>query len=425
MRLGTLLRLGMAGAMLAGSGGCLQKLAPPPQTPVTYKPFVTWQTALGAPVALPMHASGGRILAAAGKDICLLDAATGEILHRESTPFEWKSLRAAGGRVLLACPEAVWLWDMDERRALRRREPPAAEPFAAGLYAGPRGARFWVYVEGREVRMAPDSESGEEAVLPLAAMLKDAGHAGREEPGNARKFSEPDSLGPAMTLHQGVLYAASRHGVLYAFDLRQRRLLWSRVFPEGISVPPLSDENTLFVGAGDKKLYALRAGSGGRRWALRTGGFLLAQPVLHEGRLYTASNDLFLYALYAHGGHRVWNVNVTKRSDSLLLVPPHGIAVKPRFHPSFEIYGFELGHKVLDFSLADSGDHFIAPLLWAGETICAATYRGDVYALKVVEDTGEAREIPAAGEEKEKAEPEPPAGAPMAPEKKKNEPKPR
>src|SRR5690606_28022771 len=94
------------------------------------------------------------------------------------------------------------------------------------------------------------------------------------------------------TYHQGVVYAGSEDGYVYAINDSDGSLLWSyQTGGDIISSPaiydrpsPLSD--LVLIGSHDKKLYALHADTGAVEWTYTTGGSVISNPLVENGIVY-------------------------------------------------------------------------------------------------------------------------------------------
>ena len=70
---------------------------------------------------------------------------------------------------------------------------------------------------------------------------------------------------------------------------------------------PVVVNNTVYVGSGDKCVYAIDATSGKLRWKFQTGGEVISSPAIANGIVYIGSADSALYALNARTGEKVWS----------------------------------------------------------------------------------------------------------------------
>ncbi|HXO16991.1 MAG TPA: PQQ-binding-like beta-propeller repeat protein [Candidatus Dormibacteraeota bacterium] len=83
----------------------------------------------------------------------------------------------------------------------------------------------------------------------------------------------------------------------------------TEVMPDPFDVflsSPAVWNGTVYVGSGDRNVYALDARSGALRWKFATGNVVHASPAVHDGVVYIGSWDRYLYALNARTGALVW-----------------------------------------------------------------------------------------------------------------------
>jgi outer membrane protein assembly factor BamB len=126
------------------------------------------------------------------------------------------------------------------------------------------------------------------------------------------------------------------------------RIVW--IFDQaeaGFETNPLVVNGLLYAGSRDGWMYALDADTGNLLWSYETGGPILFSAAYRDGVIYFASNDAHAYALDADDGSLVW------KSDKL---PGAG------FHSFWPVvYGnyvvFTSGHNfVMDWELTLDGD---------------------------------------------------------------------
>ncbi len=81
------------------------------------------------------------------------------------------------------------------------------------------------------------------------------------------------------------------------------------MYPTGgaISSSPAISDEVVYVGSGDKFVYALDALTGEYLWSFGTGGEVASSPAVAEGMVFVGSHDGSLYALDAENGEYVWS----------------------------------------------------------------------------------------------------------------------
>ena len=64
------------------------------------------------------------------------------------------------------------------------------------------------------------------------------------------------------------------------------------------SCTAIGSDGTVYVGSGDKKLYAINGKSGVKLWEFETGSYVVSSPAIgSDGTIYVGSNDNKLYAI--------------------------------------------------------------------------------------------------------------------------------
>ncbi|MDE2843988.1 MAG: PQQ-binding-like beta-propeller repeat protein [Chloroflexota bacterium] len=82
--------------------------------------------------------------------------------------------------------------------------------------------------------------------------------------------------------------------------------LWS--FPTGgwVVTAPAAAEGMVYAGSDDGNLYALSADTGELQWSFATGDVIRSTPTVADGKVFFGSNDNHLYALDADSGSELW-----------------------------------------------------------------------------------------------------------------------
>ena len=64
------------------------------------------------------------------------------------------------------------------------------------------------------------------------------------------------------------------------------------------SSPAIGPDDTVYVGSGDNKLYAINGKTGAKLWEFETGGNVYSSPAIgSDGTVYGGSEDNKLYAI--------------------------------------------------------------------------------------------------------------------------------
>ena len=83
------------------------------------------------------------------------------------------------------------------------------------------------------------------------------------------------------------------------------------------SSPAIGSDGTVYVGSGDKKLYAINGKSGIKLWEFKTGSGVLSSPAIgSDGTVYVGSKDKKLYAINGKSGVKLWEFETGGRVNS-------------------------------------------------------------------------------------------------------------
>ncbi|GAA4446585.1 hypothetical protein GCM10023189_01870 [Nibrella saemangeumensis] len=114
------------------------------------------------------------------------------------------------------------------------------------------------------------------------------------------------------------LYVMGGDAILHAFDPTTGKRLWQfrtlggilgerrYDFADYFHSSPRLHNNTLYVGSGDGRVYALKADTGDLLWSYQTGDIVHTTPAIQNDRLFVGSLDGYLYALNTHTGALIW-----------------------------------------------------------------------------------------------------------------------
>ena len=186
----------------------------------------------------------------------------------------------------------------------------------------------------------------------------------------------------------GVVYAGSGDGSVYALDARTGTLRWRFRTRDVVHTSPAVANGVVYAGSFDRSLYALDARTGALRWRFAT--LPNASPVLEgiassaavaDGTVYVGARDGHLYALRASDGALRWRHD--DRGSWVIASP----AVMPRavcFTTSDELRFFCLdrpnGATRSTFRYATYG--FSSPAI-AGRIAYFGTFDGILHAVDV------------------------------------------
>jgi outer membrane protein assembly factor BamB len=245
---------------------------------------------------------------------------------------------------------AVWLALIASRVAAPAATHPAAAMFRAdaahrGVYesAAPtlRAVR-WTFRTGGRVIASPTVSGG----IVYAGSADRRLYALRASSGALLwSFATGGAINSTAAVADGRVVFAGTDGYVYALDARRGKLLWRfatggerRYTAAGLAAPasavvadafdvfsssPAVAGGTLYVGSGDRSVYALDAATGKARWRYRTGDVVHASPAVADGAVYAGSWDGFLYKLDAASGKLLWKFGTIRRkgAPSMIGIP--------------------------------------------------------------------------------------------------------
>lgn len=100
---------------------------------------------------------------------------------------------------------------------------------------------------------------------------------------------------------------------MYALSAARGTVFWKfRTLGKIMSSAALSqDEETVYFGSNDGKLYAVGVANGGAIWTLQTEGAIVASPSVGiDGTVYVGSQDKHVYALDSKTGSVLWKTDL-------------------------------------------------------------------------------------------------------------------
>jgi outer membrane protein assembly factor BamB len=120
------------------------------------------------------------------------------------------------------------------------------------------------------------------------------------------RFQTRGGMNLAPAVANGVIYTASDDGYLYAIDGQTGQEKWQFKGNSRFSLGPVIAAGTVFVGAEDGSLYALDAETAHEKWEFRAGSAILPYASVAGSTLYAGSQDHNLYALNVETGQEKW-----------------------------------------------------------------------------------------------------------------------
>lgn len=120
-------------------------------------------------------------------------------------------------------------------------------------------------------------------------------------------------ISSGMCLVNGIIYVGAQPKV-YAFDATTGTTKWVTASPQftGYSSSPTVADNKVFIGGEDGVMYAFNISDGTIAWSKVMGtGSLMSSPIYKNGIIYIGGGDGKMYALQSSSGNAVWQNNTT------------------------------------------------------------------------------------------------------------------
>ena len=131
----------------------------------------------------------------------------------------------------------------------------------------------------------------------------------------------------APAVADGVVYAGSDDGSLYALAADSGQLLWSFATGEAIRSIPTVVDGTVYFGSNDNHVYALDAATGEELWCYDTGDWVQRSPAVGDGMVYfpaRGERDRTVHAVDAATGDLVWAAEHPFPIDQHVAPTAHG-----------------------------------------------------------------------------------------------------
>ena len=311
-----------------------KKTPPPPPFAALFPLEEAWSITLPAlPVAAAARDESRVFVPLASDTLVALDWRSGDTLW--SVPLKVTSPPVpAAGVVYVASAAAVHA--LDAASGATRWTAPLPTPARLLRIAGMR-----VLAIGPSAVAAFDGTSG---AAQWTRALDDAG----------------DPLGADTT--GDAVFVSFEKGAVRRVATSDGALVWSRMV-EGRPSPPLSHDDSVYVGATDNRFYALDAKDGKERWTWRTGGDVIgavASVTPKVKAVYYVSLDAVVRAVNPGNGHQRW-----KRDGGTRAVAPplalDGSVVVAGLAPSLSAFVPQTGAPQGTFDLP--GDVHGTPLV--------------------------------------------------------------
>jgi outer membrane protein assembly factor BamB len=107
------------------------------------------------------------------------------------------------------------------------------------------------------------------------------------------------------TVNQDTLFIGSFDKKVYALNPDDGTVKWEYATEGSVIATPLVFNSTVYIGSFDRNLYALNASDGTLKWKFSGNNWFWAQPAVWNGVIYAGCLDGFVYALNADTGVEV------------------------------------------------------------------------------------------------------------------------
>jgi len=104
---------------------------------------------------------------------------------------------------------------------------------------------------------------------------------------------------------------------------------------------------TVYIGSGDRNIYALDALTGAKKWSFQTSDAVTASPTLYEGLLYAASLDGTVYALDTADGKLKWSFQTAGSISVTPLVSAGKLYIA---NNNDSVYALDLNDRIVTWS---------------------------------------------------------------------------
>lgn len=93
------------------------------------------------------------------------------------------------------------------------------------------------------------------------------------------------------------LYAGNDNGKLYAFDIRNGNVFWSYQTEASVRSSPISKGGNIMVGSDDRYFYSVDSATGQLRWKTAAQDRILSSAFVYDQDVYFGSNDFNFYTV--------------------------------------------------------------------------------------------------------------------------------
>ncbi len=197
----------------------------------------------------------------------------------------------------------------------------------------------------------------------------------------------------------GTVYFSSRDALLYALRAADGSEVWR--CPIGVPSQMNSVDNwdyfdssptvvdgVLYVGSGDRQLYAVDTATGHTNWTFKANNKIRSSPAVVGGRVYIGGLDGYVYALDAAAGTNVWKFKTSGNGNFPVGEVYHSITVSKgvlyfgcRDSALYALDALTGKLKWRASILSGSSWTFNTPAIWNGFALIGTSIPGYLFAL--------------------------------------------
>jgi outer membrane protein assembly factor BamB len=132
-----------------------------------------------------------------------------------------------------------------------------------------------------------------------------------------------------MTVVNNVVYFGSMQGMLYAYDARQGKLLWSMSTSSAIETAPSVTNGIVYVpefvsASNSVQVIALDANNGQRKWYASLNGGQMLSLAANNDTVYISASSIAdnntsskVYALHSTDGSQIWTNTIQGSAETI------------------------------------------------------------------------------------------------------------
>lgn len=106
--------------------------------------------------------------------------------------------------------------------------------------------------------------------------------------------------------NENYLYIGNNNGKLYNLHTHNGQLNWEFSTAGSIKSSPILIDGNVMFGSFDRKFYSVDSATGLERWHIQTEDAIAASPAYHNQKVYFGSHDHFFYCVDIIDGETIW-----------------------------------------------------------------------------------------------------------------------